>query len=103
MDSGLGAVAAVVAVVALAAVPVPSMGLVELPLMLLALLFYVSVPVAVIALGVWLALRLLPQLRIQSTAGGDLGESAVEILKQQYARGKITRDQYLQMRQDLQS
>ena len=111
MSIGLGVVVAVVALAALAAgatsgssfvIMTPFEGILKVTVVLLGLLLQLSVLVVIIAVAVWLALRLLPGLGSQSTTGADLGESAVEILKQQYARGEITRDQYLQMHQDLQ-
>ena len=35
------------------------------------------------------------------TSQGPAGESPIEILKQRYAKGEITREEYAQMRQDL--
>ncbi len=59
----------------------------------------------VIGLGVWLALRLLG-----AGTGGRLSisrsgpsQSADDILKRRYALGEITREQFFQMRQDIQS
>ena len=36
-------------------------------------------------------------------SGPNIGESAMEILKKRYARGEITKEEFMEMRKDLQS
>ncbi|MGH8631256.1 MAG: SHOCT domain-containing protein [Burkholderiales bacterium] len=59
------------------------------------ILFWVLVIVGVVVLVKWL------------TSGANLGGSpanrALDILKERYARGEITRDQFEQMRRDIES
>jgi putative membrane protein len=52
---------------------------------------------ALIALGI---VALVKWLFSASSAGGS-GKSALEILKERYAKGEINREQYEQMRRDL--
>ena len=64
--------------------------------------------VVVIALAVWLLSLLFPRTAHNPSAGEPLrhagaSESPAEILKQRYARGEITKDQFDQMRHDLES
>ena len=66
-----------------------------------ALLLQLALPVAAIAVAIWLALRLLPVRWNRLIEGGDV--SSDEILKRRYAAGEITRDQYVRMKQDLRS
>lgn len=61
------------------------------------ILFWVVVILGVVALAKWIF-----------SPGGAAGpsspaRSALEILKERYARGEIDRDQYQQMRRDLES
>ncbi len=51
-----------------------------------------------IGVGVWLGMKLFR--RPQSHAAGQSGD-ALDILKRRYASGEITREQYEQMRHDL--
>ncbi len=62
--------------------------------------------VAVIGLAVWLLSLLLPRAKHNTSANGTPQrtgtlESPTEILKQRYARGEITKEQYEQMRRDV--
>ena len=62
--------------------------------------------VVIIGLGVWLLSRLFPRVTgdtpSRSTTGrGDLSESPLEILRQRYARGELSRTEYEEMRRDL--
>ena len=58
------------------------------------ILFWILVVLGIVALAKWLF----------STAGsGASGKRPLEILKERYARGDITREQYEQMRRDLES
>ncbi len=50
----------------------------------------------IIALIVWVAVRLTRQ-----GGGGGGGKSALDIARERYARGEITRDQYDQLKKDL--
>lgn len=70
--------------------------------------------VVIIGVAIWLLARLFPSgpagMNSQANSGGsahdngnrpDSAESAVEIVRQRYARGEISRDEYEQLRQDL--
>ena len=56
---------------------------------------------ALIVGAVWLARSLFPNGQPPSTSSTRLEASAEDILKQRYARGEISKDQYEQMRRDL--
>jgi len=62
---------------------------------LLMILFWVLIIAGIIVLVKWLASG--------ATPGASPGKRALEILKERYARGDITRDQYEQMRRDIES
>lgn len=70
---------------------------------LLMLLFWGGV----IALAVWLVSLLFPGAASHSTStldgNGRKGETALEILKKRYARGELSRQEYQQMREDLEN
>jgi len=72
---------------------------------LLGLLFMFLFWGGIIALAVWLVSLLFPGASGHSTAtpdgDGRKGETALEILKKRYAQGDLSRDEYQQMRQDL--
>ena len=64
--------------------------------------------VAVIALAVWLLSLLFPRATHSTSSGGmlrnmDTPESPAEILKQRYAHGEITKEQFEQMRHDIEA
>ncbi len=60
------------------------------------ILFWLLVIVGIVLLVLWLFRQGAP------TAAGPIGERrALEILRERYARGEITRDEYEQMRRDL--
>jgi putative membrane protein len=59
-----------------------------------AILFWVLVLVAVIALAKWLS---------SSIAWPGASRRPLDILRERYARGEITRDEYEQMRRDIES
>jgi uncharacterized membrane protein len=63
--------------------------------MLLPLLLVID---ALVVEGVWLASR---SARAAGVKAGQRGGGALEVLDQRYAWGKITRDEYLLMREDL--
>lgn len=70
--------------------------------LLLMILFWV----VVVAAAVWLVSRLFPQISGKSFPPSDEGQepprdSALEILKQRYARGEISQSEYLNMRNTL--
>lgn len=70
--------------------------------LLLMILFWV----VVVAAAVWLVSRLFPQASGHPFPPPDEGQepprdSALEILKQRYARGEITQSEYLNMRNTL--
>jgi putative membrane protein len=56
-------------------------------------LFWVLVILAIVALAKWLS----------STRDGSPTRRPLDILQERYARGEITRDQYEQMRRDLEA
>ena len=62
--------------------------------------------VVVVGLAVWLLSLLFPRVTHSNPAGGapqhtGTLESPAEILKQRYARGEITQEQFEQMRRDV--
>ena len=59
-----------------------------------AILFWVLVLVAVVAVAKWLS---------SSIARPGASTRPLDILKERYARGEITRDEYEQMRRDIES
>ena len=63
---------------------------------LLGMLFWVAVIVGVVALVVW-AVRSAGRGASAAAPGGD----ALTVLKLRYARGEITREQFEQMRNDI--
>lgn len=63
--------------------------------MLLPLLFWVLVLVGIGLLAVWAVQQLAPS--------PARGQHALDILKERYARGELTREQYEQMRRDLEA
>lgn len=65
-------------------------------MMIFMLFFWVLVIVGIVLLARWLASR--PTNGILQAGHG---ESAVEILKRRYASGEITREEFLEMRRDL--
>jgi putative membrane protein len=56
-------------------------------------LFWVLVTLGIVALAKWLS----------STRGGGSTRRPLDILQERYARGEITREQYEQMRRDLEA
>lgn len=72
----------------------------------LGLIFMIVFWVTIIALAVWLLSSLFPQVKsassFPSTAQrSEPPESPLEILKQRYARGEISKAEYEEMRRDL--
>jgi putative membrane protein len=65
--------------------------------MILTMLFWV----VIIALGVLLVSGLVSRANNQSPANLPPAESASDILKKRYARGEITKEQFDEMRRDL--
>ncbi len=61
------------------------------------ILFWALVILGVVALAKWLFFAAGPR------DFGSPGKSALDILKERYARGEINREQYEQMRRDLES
>jgi len=59
------------------------------------ILFWALVILGVVALARWILST--------GTSAGGAGRPPLDILKERYARGEITRDQYEQMRRDLES
>ena len=66
---------------------------------ILSILFWI----VIIALAVWLISSLVSRTNSQPPANLPPTESPLDILKKRYARGEITKDQYDQMRRDLQA
>ena len=64
---------------------------------ILTILFWV----AIIALGVWLISGLVSRTNSQPPTNLLPAESALDILKKRYARGEITKEQFDEMRRDL--
>lgn len=58
------------------------------------ILFWVVIILGIVALAKWL---------FSGSIGGGPGRGPLDILKERYARGEITREQYEQMRRDLQA
>jgi len=72
------------------------------------LIFMLVFWVAIIALAVWLLSSLFPQAKGPppppfTAQHSDQSESPLEILKQRYARGEITKAEYEEMRRDLEA
>lgn len=70
------------------------------------LVFMVVFWMAIIGLAVWLLANLFPRISGNTsppsgTWRDDRPESALDILKQRYARGEITRTEFEEMRRDL--
>ncbi len=63
---------------------------------ILGMVFGLAVLAGLVLLVVWTVRQFIP-------AGGPAGSRALEILKERYAKGEITREQYEQMRRDLES
>jgi putative membrane protein len=64
--------------------------------------------IVVIAGGIWLLSNLFPKNSTSPSGNAisdssDGSESAVDILKQRYARGELTKEEYDAMRYDLES
>ena len=59
--------------------------------------------IVIIAGGIWLLSNLFPKNNTSQAkdSGSDGSESAVNILKQRYARGELTKEEYEAMRYDL--
>ena len=74
---------------------------------LLSLVFSIGLLVALVLLGIWLWRKVSPELSPETTAQlltrtRSVGsQSAREILQIRYARGELTREEYLAMLQDL--
>lgn len=56
--------------------------------------FWALIIFGIVALAKWL---------FSASSGGSSGKGPLEVLKERYARGEITREQYEQMRRDIQS
>ena len=65
--------------------------------MVLTILFWI----ALIALAVWLISSLVSRASSQPHSNLPVAESALDILKKRYARGEITKEQFDEMRRDL--
>jgi putative membrane protein len=63
--------------------------------------------VAIIGLAVWLLSRLFPRETSNTSTRGtwrqtETPQSPLDIIQQRYARGEISKDEYEEMRRDLQ-
>ena len=58
--------------------------------------------IGVVAAAIWLLSNLFPKNNVSDTIGGN-GETAVSILQKRYARGEIDKEQFEQMRHELES
>lgn len=72
----------------------------------LGMLFMILFWVVVVAAAVWLVSRLFPEASDNPSLDSGEGQppprdSALEIIKQRYARGEITQSEYLHMRNTL--
>ena len=74
---------------------------------LFSLIFSIGLLAVLVLLGVWLWRKVSPTLNLQTTVQPLTGtrsvgdQSAREILQIRYARGELTREEYLAMLQDL--
>ena len=66
-------------------------------------IFTILLWVVIIGLGVWLISSLVSRANSQPPSSLPPAESALDILKKRYARGEITKEQYDEMRRDLQA
>ena len=64
--------------------------------MILGFIFFILIIVGIILLIVWLVKRLT-----HSGIEDKTGSKALEVLKERYAKGEITKDQYESMKKDL--
>jgi putative membrane protein len=60
-------------------------------------IFWVLIIIGIVLLVVWL----LGQARARAGGPGPSGSRALDILRERYARGEITREEYERMRRDL--
>ncbi len=68
------------------------------------MLFMVLFWVVIVGLAVWLLSALFPRPPAHDDGHhAHRSDSVSEILKQRYARGELTREEYEQMRQDLEA
>ena len=59
--------------------------------------------IVIIAAGIWLLSNLFPKNNGSSQNRDAENASALEILKQRYARGELTKEEYESMRYDLEN
>ena len=57
--------------------------------------------IVIIGAGIWLLSNLFPKNNASSQSGGSGSESATEILRQRYAQGELTKEEYESIRYDL--
>ena len=58
--------------------------------------------IVIIGAGIWLLSNLFPKNNESQTRPSD-NETALDILKQRYARGELTKEEYESMRHDLEN
>lgn len=68
----------------------------------------VLIAIALVGLGILLLAALFPKVAGNNVTGGpaqrmESPQSATEILKQRYSRGEISKEQFEQMRRDLEA
>ena len=63
---------------------------------ILGFIFFILIIIGIILLIVWLIKRV-----IHSGTEGKTGNNALDILKERYAKGEITKDQYESIKKDL--
>jgi len=64
-------------------------------------IFMIIFWIVIIGLGVWLVSSLVSRANSQPPSNLPPAESALDILKKRYARGEITKEQFDEMRRDL--
>jgi len=64
-------------------------------------IFMILFWIVIIALGVWLVGSLVSRANSQPPSNLPSAESPLDILKKRYARGEITKEQFDEMRRDL--
>ena len=66
--------------------------------MILGFIFFIAIIIGIILFIIWLVKR-----TTHSTAEPKTGSKALEVLKERYARGEITKEQYEEIKKGIQS